>query len=82
MNVIEINIQGSTAKLSQFVALILPLTIVVFWIFIAFQSKYIFPRGTSFYKRLGWPFFVIDFLRKCLRRKKFQDQPLRLPAEH
>lgn len=82
MNVIEINPQGGTAltNLSQYVALTLPLTVVTAWIIIAFQSKYIFPEGTSFYKRLGWPIFIIDVISRRRLGEKLQDQPI--PAEH
>jgi len=66
MNVVEINPQGGTAitNLSQYVALTLPLTVLTIWIIIAFQSKYIFPEGTSFYKRLGWPIFIFDVMKR------------------
>ena len=68
MNVVEINPQGGT-NLFQFVALILPLVVVTFWIFFTFQTRHLFPVGTSFYKRLGWPIIVvIDIHRKRSRR--------------
>jgi hypothetical protein len=80
MNVVEINPQGGTAitHLYQYIALTLPVTIVTAWIIIAFRSKHIFPKGTSLYKRLGWPIFIIDaILRKCvIGNLKFRDQPL------
>ena len=72
MNVVELNPQRRTAitNLFQYVALILPLMVVTFWIFFAFKP-YFFPEGISFYKRLGWPkIVVIDILRKCLRRNQ------------
>jgi hypothetical protein len=82
MNVVEINPQDGTAitNLSQYVALTLPLTVFTAWIIMAFQSKHFFPKGTSLYKRLAWPVFIIDVISK--RRVggggEFQDQPLLL----
>jgi len=84
MNVVEINPQGGTAitNLSQYVALTLPLTILTAWIIIAFQSKYIFPEGTSFYKRLGWPIFIMDAISRKRLGGKLQDQPIVAVVEH
>lgn len=81
MNVIEINPQNGTAttNLSQYIALALPLTIVTVWIIMAFQSKYIFPQGTSFFKRLGWPIFLITVMARKRQVGQFQDHPL--PSE-
>ncbi|KAF8809594.1 hypothetical protein BYT27DRAFT_7162598 [Phlegmacium glaucopus] len=58
MNVQEIN--GTRGTLGHYVALALPLTIVTTWVIIAFQSKHIFPPGTSFIKRFGWPVYLIN----------------------
>ena len=78
MNVVEINPQGGTAltSLSQYIALTLPITILTAWIIIAFQSKNIFPKGTSIYKRLGWPILIIDVISRRRIGIKFQDQTL------
>ena len=78
MNVVEINPQGGAAitSLVQYIALALPLTLVTAWIIIAFQSKHIFHNGTSLYKRLGWPIFVIDVISRKRSGGKFKDQPL------
>lgn len=58
MNVVEINPQGGTAisKPSRQVALTLPLTVVAAsaWVIIVFLGKYIFPKGASPCKQLGW----------------------------
>ena len=70
MNVVEINPQNGSAitTLSQYVSFAIPLTLVSAWIIVAFQSKYMFPEGTSIYKRLGWPVFIFDVIsRKRLR---------------
>lgn len=63
MNVQEINPQGK-GTLVQYVALSLPLTLVTTWVIMAFQSKYIFPPGTSFIMRLGWPLVFINMILK------------------
>jgi len=82
MNVVEINPQEGTARtnLSQYVALTLPLTLFTAWIIMAFQSKYFFPKGTSLFKRLAWPIFIIDVIskRRVGGEGKFQDQPFLL----
>jgi len=70
MNVIEINpsaAQGPHTHLSQYVALALLLTFTTIWISVAFSSKYVYPPGTSVFKRLGWPIFLIPIM---LSRKK------------
>ena len=86
MNVIEINPQNGTANtnLGQYVALALPLTLATIWIIIAFQSKHIFPQGqgTSFIKRLGWPFLIFTLMSRrrqavaSLPARPFQDELL------
>jgi hypothetical protein len=62
MNVVEINPPptGTGPTLSQYVALALPLTVITAWVIIAFQSQYMFPEGTSIYKRMGWPFLGLQ----------------------
>jgi hypothetical protein len=63
MNVSEIN-PNTNGTLSHYFAVAFPLTIVTAWIIIAFQSKYIFKKETSFFKRLGWPaYLLLDMIR-------------------
>jgi hypothetical protein len=66
MNVEAIN--GTGGPITSYLALALPLTMVTAWIIIAFQSENIFPPGTSFIKRLGWPVFFISMMSKKRRR--------------
>ena len=66
MNVGEIN-PGTNGTVPQYLAVALPLTVFTAWIIIAFQSKYIFPRGTGFLMRLAWPIFLI---RAMISKKK------------
>ena len=62
MNVDVINDSGG--PITSYLALALPLTIVTAWIIVAFQSEHIFPPGTSFIKRLGWPFFFLFMISR------------------
>ena len=82
MNVGEIN-PGTTGTISQYLALTLPLTIVTAWIIIAFQSKYIFPSGTSFIKRLAWPIFLIQtkVFNKSIPHDRIEKPEYRDPLE-
>jgi hypothetical protein len=82
MNVAEINPQNGTAitNLAQYVALALPLTILTVWVIIAFQSRYIYPRGTSFFKRLGWPVFLVTVISRKRQIEKLQNHPV-VPPE-
>ena len=83
MNVVEINPQNGTAltTLSQYVSFAIPLTIASAWIIIAIQSKYIFPKGTSIYKRLGWPILIVDIISRKRLGGKLQDQQT-IPVAH
>jgi len=70
MNIIEINpivVQGPHTHLSQYVAVALSFTFATIWIIVAFRSKDVYPPGTSLFKRLGWPIFLIPIM---LFRKK------------
>jgi len=58
MNVVEIN-PDSAGTLPRYFAVAFPLTIVTVWVVIAFQSKYIFREKTNFFKRLGWPVYLV-----------------------
>ena len=63
MNVGEIT-PDTTGTLWQYFSLAIPLTLLTAWIIVAFQSKYIFPPGTSLMKRLAWPILLIPMLSK------------------
>ena len=79
MNVAEIN-PGSLGTLGHYFAAALPLTIVTAWIIIAFQSKYIFKDKTHFFKRLGWPAYIlIEMIRK--RTQKNDDGTIEVISE-
>jgi len=70
MNVIEIN-PDSHETLPHYFAYAFPLTIVTAWVIIAFQSKHIFKERTNFFRRLGWPvYLLIDMIRKRAQRSE------------
>ena len=73
MNVDVIN--GTGGPITSYLALALPLTMVTAWIIIAFQSENIFPPGTSFVKRLGWPVVFISMISKKRERAARNLQP-------
>ena len=65
MNVIEINplaAQGSHTTLSQYLAVALSFTLATIWVIVAFRTKYVFPPGTSVFKRLAWPIFLVPIM--------------------
>jgi len=68
MNVAEIN-PGSLGTLPHYFAIALPMTIVTAWVIIAFQSKYIFKKETNFFKRLGWPAYLVIQMGQELTQK-------------
>ncbi len=63
MNISEIN-PGTLETSPSMLRLRWPLTLVTAWIIIAFQSRYIFPEGTPFFTRLGWPIKLLSNLMK------------------
>ena len=58
MNVREIT-PSTNGSLWQYFAVAVPLTLLTAWIIVAFQNKYIFPKGTSLIKRLAWPYYLV-----------------------
>lgn len=77
MNISEIN-PGTLGNLSIYVAIALPLTLVTAWIIIAFQSRYIFPDGTPFIRRLSWP---VKLLSNMMKKEKDDDDPPSIHSE-
>ena len=79
MNVGEIN-PGTKGTLPHYFAVTLPLTILTTWIVIAFQSKYIFKDKTTFFKRLGWPvYLLIDMIQE--KSQKSDDTKIKVISE-
>ncbi|KAF8991947.1 hypothetical protein BDQ17DRAFT_1370148 [Cyathus striatus] len=64
MNVIEIS-PDTNETLSHYFATAVPLTIATIWIIIAFQIRNILSEPVTFWKRVGWPIFlVMSFFNK------------------
>jgi hypothetical protein len=76
MNVVEIN-PPTTGTLSLYFAVTFPLSIVTAWVIMAFQSKYLFKEELSFFKRLGWPVYL---LIQMIKEKK--DRSARVRDSH
>jgi len=82
MNVAEIN-PGTTGTIWKYIAVALPLTLGTAWIITAFQSKYIYPPGTPFFTRLGWPIYFIHLMMISKKGKPPTSEKLEYPlAEH
>ena len=56
MNVQEIVPETNGTLLHYFVTA-LAFTVLTVWIITAFQSRYKFRKGVTFWQRLGWPIF-------------------------
>ncbi|KAF8639226.1 hypothetical protein AX17_001711 [Amanita inopinata Kibby_2008] len=61
MNVKEVN-PGTNGTLPHYFGAAIALTVATIWIIIAFQSRYLFNKDAPFWKRLGWPFFLIRYM--------------------
>lgn len=66
MNVSEIN-PGTFGTLPIYIGVSIPLTIVTAWVIIAVQSRYIFPENTGFFRRIGWPVYLV---MKMIKKKQ------------
>ena len=81
MNVAEIN-PGTKGTLPHYFAVTFPLTILTTWVVIAFQSKYIFKEKTTFFKRLGWPaYLLIETIRKKSQSQKNNDSTMEVISD-
>ncbi len=69
MNVSEIN-PNTFGSIRKYLATALPLTIITAWVVTAFQYEAILPPGTSTYKRLAWPLFLVRKLVKDRKKDK------------
>lgn len=66
MNTQEI-VPGANGTVAQYIVTALAFILVILWVLGAVQSRYIFPAGTTFWRRLGWPLlFVYRFYALCL----------------
>ncbi|KAF8809597.1 hypothetical protein BYT27DRAFT_7187347 [Phlegmacium glaucopus] len=58
MNIQEI-VPGTKGSIAHYVVTTIAFTLVTVWVITAFQSRYIFRTGVTFWKRLGWPVFLL-----------------------
>ena len=58
MNVKEIA-PHTNGSIPHYIATTIGFTFLSVWVITAFQSKYIFRPGVTFWKRLGWPLFLL-----------------------
>lgn len=58
MNVQEL-VPTTTGTIEHYVVTTVGFTLVTVWIITAFQCRYIFRPGVSFWLRLGWPVFLL-----------------------
>ncbi|GLB39825.1 hypothetical protein LshimejAT787_0703350 [Lyophyllum shimeji] len=61
----------------HYLAVAIPLTIMTIWVVVAFQSKHLYPEGTSTWKRFGWPVqLCLNILGTTSKKKQENDIPL------
>jgi len=58
MNVKEI-VPDTKGSIPHYVVTTIGFTLLSVWVITAFQSRYIFRPGVTFWKRLGWPVFLL-----------------------
>lgn len=75
------NTQGT---LAQYVEVTITLTLSTIWVIVSFQSKYIYPDGTPFWVRFGWPVKLLLDLLKSRFKKVEKELPIqsRIKGEH
>ena len=56
--------------LAHYFEVAIPLTMVTIWVVVTFQSKSIYPEGTSLFTRFGWPVQI------CLNLLKRQSEDI------
>ncbi|KAF8344921.1 hypothetical protein F5887DRAFT_1282922 [Amanita rubescens] len=72
MNVKTIN-PSSEGRLAVFFIASCVLFAATFWVIIAFQSRFLFDKNTPYWKRLGWPFYLVYYtIRKAVYPEKFK----------
>lgn len=75
MNIKEIS-PDTNGTLPHYFAVALPLTIVTIWAIVAFQSKHLFPEGTSVVRRFSWPVQLCLTLLRDLHAKENNEIPI------
>ncbi|KAK0460693.1 uncharacterized protein EV420DRAFT_1533668 [Desarmillaria tabescens] len=74
MNVREIN-PGTDGTLPHYFEVAASLTFVTVWVVMAFQSKYLFDSGATFWMRLLWPWMLFKqvFVKRTKKEKEKED---------
>ena len=72
MNVRTLN-PASLGSLAVFFIVTCILTAATLWVIIAFQSRSLFDKNTPYWKRLGWPLYLVYYaFRKVVYPQKSQ----------
>ncbi|KAK0484497.1 hypothetical protein IW261DRAFT_1456929 [Armillaria novae-zelandiae] len=75
MNVGEIS-PGTKGTLPHYFEAALPLTFLTVWVVMAFQSKYLFDSGSTFWMRLVWPWMLFKqvFMNQDKEREREKEK--------
>ncbi|KAK0205522.1 hypothetical protein DFS33DRAFT_1487588 [Desarmillaria ectypa] len=75
MNVREIS-PGTHGSLPHYFEAAVPLTLLTVWVVMAFQSKYLFNSGTTFWMRLLWPWMLFKqvFMNREREREREREK--------
>lgn len=66
MNINDL-VPDTLGTLAHYFEVAIPLTLITIWVVVTFQSKNIYPEGTSLFTRLGWP------VQLCLNLLNYKD---------
>lgn len=61
MNIQPIN-PLTNYSITFYIMIAIPLTVVTIWVVVAFQSSYMFHDDTPIWKRLAWPYYLLQYL--------------------
>ncbi|KAM6501088.1 hypothetical protein JOM56_004102, partial [Amanita muscaria] len=61
MNIKPIN-PLTNYSITFYIMIAIPLTVVTIWVVVAFQSSYMFHDDTPIWKRLAWPYYLLQYL--------------------
>ncbi len=79
MNVRELS-NGTNGTLPHYFEVAAPLTFLTVWVVMAFQSKYLFDSGTTFWMRLVWPWMLFKqvFMKPDKERERGKEENISL----
>jgi len=70
-------VPNTGGTIPHYLAVTIPLTTITVWVVMAFQSKHLYPDGTSLWRRFGWPVqLCLNLLGTTSKRKKENEMPL------